>query len=545
MMVPVYTDAAEPMTAQSNASLFDRWTILLIVGAGVFMVWAAGHYTVFDDEAFSCRRYAMPQGEMVSALWHGVEPDPPLYYIAENAWVQLFGVEPLALRGLSIVFFLAGLIVVRIAARAWFDDRTALWAMAICAVHPAHLFFGFAARWYSLMFLLVAALLWATAKASESERPAYGRIVVWSIISAAACYTNYFAPVVIGLCWLVAIVRGRGAHTVMKRWVVGGLLVLLLYAVWLPAFWRTARAFGGDRSVMSYVGAAARTLTALLSGNLASIGALWCWIPLAAFGVCVVVLFVQSRRRVGHVAMIAVGCLLVGVLSRTMIDKYIMTFSGALCMLLAALLVYDGGETASRSVRVWRRAAVVCLAIGWLGCGVNLVTGRHWSSLRWHDPFQAAIADLRARKDAPPDRFWVMTHPSARYYFGLDYVRNSDPSPGRASSRVPAASWARAAEWPDRQQGTLEIACGTPSSVLEFMNDEAAPSLVTLETSGFAEAADDWGELHAVLERAFIETDRREYLEDPDAALKDRIDPNVHHPRWRITVRTWEPKQDG
>jgi hypothetical protein len=387
MMVPVHSSAAEYMQSHRD-NLFDRWTILLLAGVAVFMVWAASHYTVFDDEAFSCRRYAMPLGEIIAALYNGVEPDPPLYYIAQNVWVHLFGVAPLALRGLSIILFLAGLLVVRVATRAWFDDRTSRWAMLICAVHPAHLFFGFAARWYSLMFLLVATLLWSTARASQDARPPWRRIVAWSIIAAAVCYTNYFGLVIVGLCWLVAINRGRGTHLVVQRLVCAGLIALALYAVWLPAFWRTATTFGGDHSFMSYVGSASRTTMALLSGNLASIGALWCWLPLAVLGLCVIVLLVRLRRAVWHVGLVGVGCFVAGVLSRTMIDKYVMTFSGVLCVLLAALLVFDRGAV-PHGVRRWRRVAAVCLVIGWLGCGVNLVSGRYWSSLRWHDPFRA------------------------------------------------------------------------------------------------------------------------------------------------------------
>lgn len=70
----------------------SRHHLILLAAVGVWMFWAAGHFTVFDDEAFSCRRYVLPAGEMVSLLWHGVEPDPPLYYLLQNVWVRIFGV---------------------------------------------------------------------------------------------------------------------------------------------------------------------------------------------------------------------------------------------------------------------------------------------------------------------------------------------------------------------------------------------------------------------------------------------------------------------
>src|SRR5262245_49349918 len=141
---------------RSSTSIFDRWTILILLPVSVWQFWAAGQYTVFDDESFSCRRYVMPMGEMVSALRDGAEPDPPLYYILQNISVRIVGVGPVGLRSLSIVLFLLGLIATRAAAQAWFDRRIGIAAMVIAAVHPAHVMLGFAARWYSAMFLGMA-----------------------------------------------------------------------------------------------------------------------------------------------------------------------------------------------------------------------------------------------------------------------------------------------------------------------------------------------------------------------------------------------------
>ena len=127
--------------------ILDRWTVLTLLLAGVMLLRSAAHYTVFDDEGFSCRRYVLPMGDMVTALWRGAEPDPPLYYILQNGWVRIFGVGPLGLRGLSIVLFLIGLVFIRRAGEAWFDAPTGRWAMALAAVCPAHLLFGCAGRW--------------------------------------------------------------------------------------------------------------------------------------------------------------------------------------------------------------------------------------------------------------------------------------------------------------------------------------------------------------------------------------------------------------
>jgi hypothetical protein len=528
----------------------DRWTALTILGVGAFMFWGAGHFTVFDDEAFSCRRYVMPIGEMVSALWHGVEPDPPLYYVLENCWVTIFGVAPLALRSLSILFFLGGLIFIRMAGQAWFDRTTGLVAMVLGGLHPAHLFFGFAARWYSLMFLVVAVLLWLTARLASAQQGRRGLTAAWGLTAAGVCYTNYFGPVIVGLAWLVGIMRGRTEPGAVRRWMWAALLPLVLYAVWLVPFGRQVAAFPEvGTSWESYAATAARTVLALTTGNLASVGAWWAWVPMGICGVGLIALLVRQWRAVWPLGVVTLGCLAAGVGSRTMIDKYVMTFSGAACLLAAALLVRGMGMADGE----WRngkgrsgfalrgfawlsaRLAGVCLIIGWTGCAVNLVTQRHWSSLRWLDPFEQAISELNASGEL---RDCVMTHPSARYYYALELMRSVDSLAG-SGWRVDPHRWRALAEPPSGELDNVEVGAPTPQSALEKMAAEPPSRVVTLETAGFAHRA-GWIELRRALESGYAETSEPvDYLEDRDAAWKDRLDPKVHHPRWRIVVRRW------
>jgi hypothetical protein len=524
--------------------------VLILLGVAAFMFWAAGHYTVFDDEAFSCRRYAMPAGEMLSALWRGAEPDPPLYYLLQNAWVGILGVGPIGLRSLSIILFLIGLAIIRLAGQAWFDRRTGLAAMLLCALHPAHLFFGFAARWYSLMFLMTALLLWLTARLTTHDRHDRRLVIGWSLAAAGACYTNYLGPVIVGLVWLIGVGRSRGRPDVGRRWGWAAAGAVALCLPWLMPFWKQVIALptAGGGSALSHAALLGRTTMALLAGNLASIEAWWVWAPLGVFGIAVASLTVRQWRTAWPIALFVLGCMVVGVASRTMIDKYVMTFSGAVCLLAADLLVRNVATLLPTPARVWARAALACLVVGWIGCGVNLVTQKHWSSLRWLDPFERVMVELFARQDAPSPTNWVMTHPSARYYFGCVSVRMEETDSrgvGRDSHprglRIDARSWRRFAEPPTVALHNLDAACGTPSAIIEHMENTAVPSLLTLETTGFREPADDWDQLLKVLNGSFMVTDEREYLEDPAASLKDWLDPAVTHPRWRIVVRQWAP----
>ncbi len=176
------------------------------------------------------------------------------------------------------------------------------------------------------------------------------------------------------------------------------------------------------------------------------------------------------------------------------------------------------------------------MIIGWTGCGVNLVLQQHWSSLRWLDPFEQAISELHATGEL---RNCVMTHPSARYYYALELMRSADSPAGRGW-RVDPRRWRNLAEPPGGELDNVAVAAPTPSSALEKMAANPPSTVVTLETAGFAHRA-GWRELWRALESGYRETpDRVEYLADRDAAWKDRLDPKVHHPRWRIVVRRWE-----
>ncbi len=506
--------------------------VLLLVGVAAFQVWAASYYTVFDDEAFSCLRYTLPMGEMVSALWQGAEPDPPLYYILQNLWVRGFGVGPLGLRGLSIVFFLIGLIFMHEAARAGFDRQTAGWTLLVCALHPAHLFFGFAGRWYAAMFCAVAMLLYVTARIERAPREGHvpGRwLVAWSAAAAIVCYVNYFGTVVVGLVWLVTQLR----HRDRRGWLWAGLGAAALFAPWLPAFWHQATAFpklGGDPGEM--LSTAGRTLMALAAGNLASIAAWWIWAPMAVTAALLVMMLARHWRQTWPLVAMALGCFAAGVVTRVMIDKYILTFSGIAC--LAAVHVVM--ESHRKGGRMLPRAAGIALGLAWIGCGVNLVTQSNWSSLRWLDPFERVIEESLASDATPPMNDWVMTHPAGRYYAARALTRRDHDG-----WRVDPATWRRFA-LPEAEESSGAAGPSTPARMLARLKSDSPQRILTLHASGFAEDA-EWARLDQELAANYELASERDYLEDAEAELKNRIDPHYEHPRWRITVRTWQRKQ--
>ena len=545
-----------------HLAIFDRWTTATLIIVGGWMLWAAGHYTVFDDEAFSCQRYVLPMGEMLRGLWHDVEPDPPLYYVLENLSIHQLGISPLGLRALSIIMFLAGLLFMRATATEAWGDRTGIATMVLCAVHPAHLFFGFAARWYSTMFLAVAVLLYVSRRLMEirthhasggrgvlhsgepprsaddspigASRPRLAAwvliptrrwTILWAMAAAAVLYTNYFGVVVVGMIWLAATWRSPDK----RRFIAAGGIAALLFAPWLPPFWTQMTAFPKfSGSAGSMLATAARTTMALLAGDLASPRAWWVWGPMAVIAVLLSALVIQHWQRVRLITLVVAGCFFAGVVSRTMIDKYVMTFSGIACMLVAAVLSRVGHMT-HPTVSTLRISAIAALTLAWLGCAYNLIAEKHWSSLRWLDPFEDAVAD--AKRAGVPSEDWVVTHPSGKYYAARAFTRSAIGDS--------VINWMRLAmpEYRSKKDNYLR----TPARLLLEINKRSVPEVITLEAAGFSDSP-EWDKLRHLLESDYRLEEEHHYLDDPDAAWKDRLDPEYHHPHWRITVRHWRRK---
>lgn len=562
-------EAAALQPVAIDSPWFDRLTIWTCLALGAFFIWAANYYTVFDDEALSCRLYAMPMGEMLRALWHGEDPDPPLYYIVQNSWVHIFGVGRFALRALSIVFFLSGLVVLRRAAAAWYDPATGRAAMIVAAVHPAHLLFGMAGRWYSLMFLLVGLLLLHSSPAQSAVaagRPGR-RWPTWAVVAAAVCYTNYFGPVIVGLVWLAVLIRDRANRDCLKKHVWAGLAAAILYAPWVPVFWHHVCHFpqsGGE--LFDYASSAVRLVLVLLTGNLASPTAIWAWGPMVLGALVVAAVVVRDWRRHVFLGIVVLGAAAAGILSRTLIDKYAMIVSGPFCLLIAAALSRgtmrrSESQIAARSDRLPRIAAFALLT-GWLGCALNLVIERHWSSLRWLDPFEFVTRELYDKNwhRSYPDA--VCSHPSARYYFALHRAIDSNRSAiekriqpfdllaPRPEGVESATTWrADPADWLDcwREQDQHEPDAAyfalTPGAMTRALSAGQRPELInTLETTGFSELP-EWDALLAILNAYYEKSDEPiTFLEDPSANLKNRLDPAFSHPAWRITVHRWRLK---
>jgi 4-amino-4-deoxy-L-arabinose transferase-like glycosyltransferase len=209
---------------------YGRTVALLTALGAVLRLALLARQPLGIDEDFTAAVVLRPLGEMLGVVSR--DSAPPLFYVPEWLVAQLSH-GPGALR---IVPALAGIALIPLVAalgRRVAGDGAGLWAAAFVAVVPTTVLASENARMYSMAGTLVVAAILLAWRATE--RSTARRWVAYTLLAAAAVWTDYFAAValvgvLLGLAWLRPSRRtlvGAGLATAAA---FGSLVPWLLFA---------------------------------------------------------------------------------------------------------------------------------------------------------------------------------------------------------------------------------------------------------------------------------------------------------------------------
>jgi hypothetical protein len=191
------------------------WIVIVITAVGAAIRFATlTSQSYWLDESQAAHEMSLSFGHMLSA-WSSAEWNPPLYELIAWPWARVFGTGEAGMRSLSALLGTALIPVIFLAGRELGSRRAGLVAAGLAAVNPFMVWYSQEAREYMLLTLLCTASLLFFARAfNRPQRP--GReLVWWSVLSALALLTQYFAGFLVLAEGLLLIWRLRSRWSVL------------------------------------------------------------------------------------------------------------------------------------------------------------------------------------------------------------------------------------------------------------------------------------------------------------------------------------------
>lgn len=223
---------AAPAGGAIVAALLVAGTVLRFAGLGRQSFW--------HDEIHSVLNAWGPHGGGFALA--ALNPHGSLYLVLLGAWTRLVGTDESAVRVLSALLGSLGLVIFHRVARRWLSRGAAVFALALLAFSPYHVWYSQEARNYALLF--DTGLLAVAAFAAERERRTPASFALALVTGVAACLSNMagFFLFPLEAVWLAAA-RDR----VRYPWARFVLLVAVSAVVLSPWIVAGARTTGRPR----------------------------------------------------------------------------------------------------------------------------------------------------------------------------------------------------------------------------------------------------------------------------------------------------------
>jgi 4-amino-4-deoxy-L-arabinose transferase-like glycosyltransferase len=185
------------------------------------------------DEALQLR---MAGAERLSEALR-LEYSPPLGYLLWRFWIGLFGESEFALRSLAALLGTAFVPAIVVAGRAILTPAAGLFAGALAALAPLHVYYSQEARAYSLLCL---AILWSHLTLWRAlERPEARRFAAFAATCLVMLFVHHFGALTLLPAPLLVLWWPRDDAT-RRRWrgfLVAGLVVAVPWLAWIGWSW--------------------------------------------------------------------------------------------------------------------------------------------------------------------------------------------------------------------------------------------------------------------------------------------------------------------
>lgn len=217
-----------PHTAQTSTLYALLAALILLAGFALRML-DLGDDSLWSDEAFTVFFAQAPAREFFDLLLaDGVHV--PAYF-------ALMRILPLGndflLRMPSVLMGTGGIaLFMWVTRRLYGSPRLALWAGALLAFNPYHIWFSRMARPYALFFLVALLTSYVFLILLRGERST-GRWIAFGALTATAYMTHFFAAALPLAQYAVFAFALRGNRGMLRRWLLVQLVAFMPLAWWI------------------------------------------------------------------------------------------------------------------------------------------------------------------------------------------------------------------------------------------------------------------------------------------------------------------------
>jgi mannosyltransferase len=204
-----------------------------------------GRESLWLDEAAS---WFIASGDLARAM--RAEPtNPPLYYTILFFWVSWLGQSEAAMRSLSVLPSVAGVLVTFFIGRRLVSPAVGLAATAYQAVSMFHIYYAQEVRGFALLsFLLSLSFLCLIAWLKEAQETGRWRyLAAYSILATLCLYTHFISTFFLALHGLYVLICFRHYRRIVFSYAAAGFAVLLAFSPWLLQMLGAAGASGQSR----------------------------------------------------------------------------------------------------------------------------------------------------------------------------------------------------------------------------------------------------------------------------------------------------------
>lgn len=225
-----WTRRARPSgAARVRPRYFLGGALLILLVAFVLRMWDLGAASLWTDEGLSALRAQADLSQSLDSILSSGN-QTPLYFMLLR---PLPNHNDVLLRLPSTMFGLLGVaLIMFMGVRLYHDHHLALWAGALLAVNPYHVWLSRTARPYALIFVLALMIGYLFLQLAQGRRPPW----IWAaftLISAFAYLTHYTMLALPAAQFLVFVLVMRHERRLFKGWVIAQALACVPVLGWL------------------------------------------------------------------------------------------------------------------------------------------------------------------------------------------------------------------------------------------------------------------------------------------------------------------------